>query len=322
MNPAERARISRLLLDAVSRSFALAIPLLDGAKLAEVENQYLLDRLLDTVEDSDHSLEDKRRLMGGFVQALRDESSSGLAALLAALRERTINEHDKTLIDQFDAVFETFLSFPEAVRAIAVEQLVEMGEGMLEFRERPVLTFDDLDEYCYYVAGTVGVYLTRLVEIKDNVALRRDHAVQFGRYLQKVNIIKDFYKDYLEGRLFWPCELFDHASPEDIINHKSDRGERMRILDAMTASAKQEESATFEYIKAIPAHLRNYRSFCLIPALMARETLKRMEGNDGVFFREEGVKIPRALVMAIVAKDQTGYYTNAQIDKYLDTSLE
>ena len=42
---------TKYLLDLVSRSFALAIPLLDKNKKIKVEVQYLLARIIDTIED-------------------------------------------------------------------------------------------------------------------------------------------------------------------------------------------------------------------------------------------------------------------------------
>ena len=40
------------LLNMVSRSFALVIPMLEQNKVKEVENCYLLARFIDTIEDS------------------------------------------------------------------------------------------------------------------------------------------------------------------------------------------------------------------------------------------------------------------------------
>ena len=42
---------TKYLLDLVSRSFALAIPLLDKNKKIKVEVQYLLARIIDTIEE-------------------------------------------------------------------------------------------------------------------------------------------------------------------------------------------------------------------------------------------------------------------------------
>jgi farnesyl-diphosphate farnesyltransferase len=37
-----------------------------------------------------------------------------------------------------------------------------MNKGMQKYLDKKVETFAELDEYCYYVAGTVGGFLTDL----------------------------------------------------------------------------------------------------------------------------------------------------------------
>ena len=32
-----------------------------------------------------------------------------------------------------------------------------MGYGMVYYQDHTISTFEDLDDYCYYVAGTVGL---------------------------------------------------------------------------------------------------------------------------------------------------------------------
>ena len=46
------ASASKELLNTVSRSFALCIPMLEENKMKETENMYLLSRVVDTIEDS------------------------------------------------------------------------------------------------------------------------------------------------------------------------------------------------------------------------------------------------------------------------------
>ena len=65
---------TKYLLDLVSRSFALTIPLLDKNKKNKVEIQYLLARIIDTIEDSTHSAEDKETLITGFINILKTEN--------------------------------------------------------------------------------------------------------------------------------------------------------------------------------------------------------------------------------------------------------
>ena len=52
-----------------------------------------------------------------------------------------------------------------------------MAEGMCTFLKKSINTHNDLNEYCYYVAGTVGLYLTQPPEAKGQQC--------FGRNLRK-----------------------------------------------------------------------------------------------------------------------------------------
>ena len=103
-----------------------------------------------------------------------------------------------------------------------------MAEGMCIFLERTINNLKDLNEYCYYVAGTVGIYLTNILRIKginitSSVFKRlEENAVPFGLFLQKLNIIRDYIEDRdLKERSFWPQEYF--------INEK----DNIKILDKM-----------------------------------------------------------------------------------------
>ncbi|MBD3169949.1 MAG: squalene synthase, partial [candidate division Zixibacteria bacterium] len=270
---------STYILNKVSRSFAKSIPMLDKNKIAEVENQYLLLRFLDTIEDSrNHSLEHKRELMDRFFEILTSDGNDGFDELVTEVRRDAIDDHDKVLVDNFGGVLNTFKSFEPEIQEISMECLREMGEGMLLFQKKKIKLFDDLNvycrnfqdlnNYCDYVAGTVGRYLTRLVKVRDGIELDVKKAFNFGRYLQKVNIIKDFLKDMDELRCFWPSELSQDINPLRLINDPTAKGHRLQMLEQMIKEAMKEFKPTFDYILSIPRkrRLRGYLSFCLMAA--------------------------------------------------------
>ena len=66
-------------------------------------------------------------------------------------------------------------------------------------------------QYCHYVAGLVGIGLSRLFsasELEDPVVGQdTELANSMGLFLQKTNIIRDYLEDQLEGREFWPREV-------------------------------------------------------------------------------------------------------------------
>src|SRR5205823_1421659 len=84
---------------------------------------------------------------------------------------------------------------------------------MLTIRFYP--TFDRLREYCYRVAGTVGLTCTHVFGFSDARAL--DLAEKLGLAFQLTNIIRDIHEDYKLGRVYLPEEDLAryNVSPED-----------------------------------------------------------------------------------------------------------
>lgn len=317
---------SRDIRKEVSRTFDLTIPMLDPNKLVEVENQYLLMRFGDTIEDSYLTLSVKKEMMFRFLKIIEKESDKDLDKLLRELTKAKVDDHDSVLVNNFRVVYDTYRGLEDKVKEISYIYLEEMGEGMLHFQSEDknkarmeIHTFDDLNDYCYFVAGTVGLYITDLVYIKDGIKLKREQAESFGRYLQKINIIKDFYKDLNEGRLFWPTVLFEAVSPLDIIGDVVDpdlKEKRLEILGKMIDSADQERKQTFEYIISISEKITGYRKFCQVNAIMGAETLDKIRDNEAVF-KEGSVKISHEQVKTIVSLSENGYYTNKWLkEKY------
>ncbi|WP_300369373.1 squalene/phytoene synthase family protein [Brachyspira sp.] len=311
---------TKYLLDLVSRSFALTIPLLDKNKKNKVEIQYLLARIIDTIEDSTHNAEDKETLITGFINILKTENIDNLENFKKVIIENSINENDKVLIENADIVLKSFFAFKQEVKNISISYLREMGYGMIYYQDHTISTFEDLDDYCYYVAATVGLYLTELVKILDNLELDRDKAKSLGRFLQKVNIIKDAKLDYKEKRVFWPISLFDNENAAPYFEDGAYMDKSMAILVKMIESAMNEFKDAIEYIMSIEKKALGYRHFCLVAVLMGYETIKLMKGNYNIFMGET-VKIPRKNVLEIVTKVKADFYTNKKLEDLLEKAF-
>jgi phytoene synthase len=68
-------------------------------------------------------------------------------------------------------------------------------------------TFDDLSLYCYRVASTIGLIV---IEIFGYTNPRtRDYAVNLGKAMQLVNILRDIQSDAQRGRIYLPREDLD-----------------------------------------------------------------------------------------------------------------
>ncbi len=63
-------------------------------------------------------------------------------------------------------------------------------------------TFEELAEYCYSVASTVGLMSMHIIGFADNRAI--PYAVKLGVALQLTNILRDVGEDWRIGRLYLP----------------------------------------------------------------------------------------------------------------------
>lgn len=156
------------LLQGVSRTFALTIPQLPAALARPVSNAYLLCRIVDTIEDEvSLSPLQKREFCQRFAAVVAGTASSDSLAqeLTPLLSDQTIPaEHE--LIKLIPRVIAITHGFDREQRDALYECVETMSKGMAEFQGQQLkaglATMKDMDEYCYYVAGVVGVMLTRL----------------------------------------------------------------------------------------------------------------------------------------------------------------
>lgn len=65
-------------------------------------------------------------------------------------------------------------------------------------------TWDALREYCYCVAGTVGLITAPILGVRTRDAL--PYAVELGIAMQLTNILRDVAEDAMLGRLYLPLE--------------------------------------------------------------------------------------------------------------------
>ncbi len=68
-------------------------------------------------------------------------------------------------------------------------------------------TFDELNEYCYNVASTVGLMCSEIFGYKNEKT--RQYAVDLGIALQLTNIVRDVKDDAEIGRIYLPSEDFE-----------------------------------------------------------------------------------------------------------------
>jgi phytoene synthase len=95
----------------------------------------------------------------------------------------------------------------DSVQRFALPQslFVELIEGVeMDLTRRRYATFDELYEYCYRVASTVGLMCIEIFGYQQPSA--RDYAVDLGIAFQLTNILRDVLEDSRRGRIYLPLE--------------------------------------------------------------------------------------------------------------------
>lgn len=86
---------------------------------------------------------------------------------------------------------------------IPLKYPLDMLRGMkMDVEDRVYETADDLEDYCYCVAGVVGLMMCHIMGTSSSQAL--SHAVALGSAMQLTNISRDVHDDLALGRIYFP----------------------------------------------------------------------------------------------------------------------
>jgi len=300
------------MLGRVSRSFCLVIRQLPKELGMEVAVFYLFLRGLDTVEDDMSAFpdpEDKvhclerfhETVLLGKVKLLGSEGGGkgrpSLDKFLTVDGLTGIGEGDeKALIENMIRVSRVYDTFDSGAQRVIKEITRDMGKGMAEFVSKDLgqgtKSVEEYNLYCHYVAGLVGEGLCRLFAVtrieRPALTRRMDLANSMGLFLQKNNIIRDYLEDYVEGRAFWPKEVWEkHAVKTKLLGELSlpeNRRAACNCLNELVIDALQLMPDCIDYMSQIQ-NQQAFR-FCGIPQVMAAATLAEVFDNPRVF---EGV---------------------------------
>lgn len=159
---------------------------------------------------------------------------------------------------------------------------------MADFAERGrVDSVEDWNKYCHYVAGLVGIGLSRLFHasgLEDDWFESKADATanSMGLFLQKTNIIRDYMEDILETRIFWPTEIWSLYT-DKLENFKEPEHIKPAIacLNHLITNALEHVPAVLSYLEHIKED--SVFTFCAIPQVMAIATLALCYNNPNVF---------------------------------------
>ncbi|KAF3977198.1 MAG: squalene/phytoene synthase family protein [Methylococcales symbiont of Iophon sp. n. MRB-2018] len=293
-----------ILLEGVSRTFALTIPQLPNKLYPAVANAYLLCRIVDTIEDEvSLNTQQKEYFCSTFIDIVKTGNNADAFAkeLAPLLSEQTIPaEHN--LIQLTERVITITHSFaPEQIEALSC--CVEtMAKGMPTFQALDLSaglnTMADMDDYCYYVAGCVGEMLAKLfchysADINIHKTELLTLSTSFGQGLQMTNILKDIWDDARRGVCWLPQDIFTETGFDlkNLTPETNDENFRLGLAHLISI-AQQHLHNALKYTQLLPSSETGLRNFCLWALGMAVLTLNNIKKNLD-FNHSDQVKITR-----------------------------
>ncbi|MDX1667763.1 MAG: phytoene/squalene synthase family protein [Saprospiraceae bacterium] len=298
------------MLQGVSRTFALTIPLLPERLEFAVSNAYLLCRIVDTIEDEPRlGFEHKKQYCEQFVQVVSGKGEAEIfsGSLLPRLSGSTKPE-EKELVEQTPRVIEITKTLNETQRRAMQRCVRIMSEGMIHFQQNRspdgLEDLAELDRYCYVVAGVVGEMLTDLfcnhsAKTAENYDEMMKLATSFGQGLQMTNILKDIHEDLERGVCWLPRSIFADSGYDLSRLKEGKKGEAFeRGLIKLVGIAHGHLQNAFRYTMLIDRREKGMRRFCLLALGLAVLTLKNINDNPS-FSRGAEVKISRRSVKMV-----------------------
>jgi phytoene synthase len=169
-------------------------------------------------------------------------------------------------------------------------------------------SFERLKEYCYRVAGTVGLTCTHIFGFHDAKAL--ELAEKLGLAFQLTNIIRDVHEDYGLSRVYLPDEDLQRygVAKEDFGRSEATLGMRelLRFEADRAWKLYEEGSRLVELID------EDSRGTLWLLVHTYSGLLARIESVDFAVFGER-VRLPKAEKMMLIAKARFGRHTEENI---------
>jgi farnesyl-diphosphate farnesyltransferase len=263
-------------LKETSRTFYIPISLLPDGLRDAIASAYLCMRAIDEIEDHpqlDAATKSRElRAISAFLQAQTSVESFDHQALDAIFRRVPIEQPTVT----------TRLGEWACLAAAAIapriwDAAAAMADRMAYWVDANwrIQSEADLDHYTFSVAGAVGLLVCDIGAWMDGFQMHRVHALNFGRGLQAVNILRNRAVDIARGVDFYPpgwsdTEMHAYAA---------------RNLDRASAYAGTLPPAPFAY-------------FIQVPLALARATLDALAHGKEKLSREDVLAVLQQMQIA------------------------
>lgn len=239
-------------------------------------------------------------------------------------------------IARLDAISEDLLSAKPVMevnqhyrqQGLPPEYIKDLIQGVKKDRG-PVrmMNWEDFIQYCYQVAGAVGLAMYDLMQIANHKA--RAHAVDLGLAMQITNICRDVKEDAARDRVYLPADLLKQYGlhHEDILNGKSENLSTAlpQVIRALLRQADLYYASSEQAFAAIPWRTRGAiiiasRLYRGIGVKLLRQGADPMQGRTYLGSGEKFLVVTGAIFFWM----RTAFYKNPEIkhNPELHTGLE
>ncbi len=257
-------------LEKTSRTFYLPIVRLPSGLKEAVAAGYLCMRAIDEIEDHETL---KNPVKAQLLRAISWVLQAQTTVENFAHHELTaiFKDYVKILPEVTLRLGEWACAAPKFIAPRIWEATGAMADRMSHWAEKgwKIQTPADLDRYTFGVAGAVGLLLCDIWAWFEQAQIDREHAIQFGRGLQAVNILRNRKEDLSRGIDFFP---------------------KGWTYDDLQSYARNNLDGFNNYAQSLPR--TSFISFVYIPRQLAYATL------DAISRGEE--KVTRSMVLDIV----------------------
>jgi farnesyl-diphosphate farnesyltransferase len=267
------------LLKEVSRSFYLSIRFLPDSIRPAIALGYLMARASDTIADANSlGAADRLKILNQLKAQLFTIDAS-LRRGLQDCAERQPNGPERKLLERVEMVLGSIGRLPRKQQALLLEVLRNVMRGQsldierfeLASSLRALRSPEELEEYTYLVAGSVGEFWTKLcLQAWNRYSQRSEQeivtlGIEYGKGLQLVNILRDAPQDLQLGRSYLPVT-----------------GALASDLKAVEPLFQQWLTVARRYLESGATYVRSIRPVrvrfaCALPILIGLETLDKMK---------------------------------------------
>ena len=305
------------LLEGTSRSFYLTLKRLPKSVKGQIGLLYLLARISDTIADSGESggedllelLEDYNNRAQGHSNSMPDfsnlsdvQENPAEGLLLRGAHGPIELLEEASVVDQ--ELIRRCLDIIISGQRMDLERFSDNNGSVI----RSLSRYEEMDDYAYRVAGSVGEFWTEIclehafeasAELKEELM---SSGVRFGKALQLINILRDIPEDLEIGRCYIPTDDLEKIglSPNDLLH--SDSIDVFRpLLDQYIARTEEHLDEAVRYIGLLPHNQYRLRGACMIPVIIGQRTLALLK-TQNVLDRNNRVKVSRKEIKEIIRK--------------------